>query len=73
MATHSSILVWRVPGTEEPGGLRCTGLQRVDTTGLNRHAHRQEIHTSALLPNAGWSRRGLCRSKVTALMTPAEI
>ena len=29
MATHSSILVWRVPWTEEPGGLQSTGLQRV--------------------------------------------
>ena len=29
MATHSSILAWRIPGTEEPGGLQPTGLQRV--------------------------------------------
>ena len=29
MATHSSILNWRIPGTEEPGGLQSTGLQRV--------------------------------------------
>ena len=29
MATHSSILVWRIPWTEEPGGLRPIGLQRV--------------------------------------------
>ena len=29
MATHSSILAWRVPWTEEPGGLQSTGLQRV--------------------------------------------
>ena len=28
MATHSSILAWRIPGTEEPGGLQSTGLQR---------------------------------------------
>ena len=28
-ATHSSILVWRIPGTEEPGGLQSRGLQRV--------------------------------------------
>ena len=27
MATHSSILAWRVPWTEEPGGLQSTGLQ----------------------------------------------
>ena len=29
MATHSSILAWRVPWTEEPGGLQSTGLQRI--------------------------------------------
>ena len=29
MATHSSMLVWRIPWTEEPGGLQSTGLQRV--------------------------------------------
>ena len=29
MATHSSILPWRVPWTEEPGGLQSSGSQRV--------------------------------------------
>ena len=29
MATHSSILAWRIPWTEEPGGLQSIGLQRV--------------------------------------------
>ena len=29
MATHSSVLVWRIPWTEEPGGLQSVGLQRV--------------------------------------------
>ena len=29
MATHSSILAWRVPRTEEPGGLQSMGSQRV--------------------------------------------
>ena len=29
MATHSSILAWRIPWTEEPGNLQATGLQRV--------------------------------------------
>ena len=29
MATHSSILAWRVPWTEEPGGLQSMWLQRV--------------------------------------------
>ena len=29
MATHSSILAWRIPWTEEPGGLQSMGLQRL--------------------------------------------
>ena len=29
IATHSSILAWRIPWTEDPGGLQSMGLQRV--------------------------------------------
>ena len=29
MATHSTILAWRIPWTEEPGGLQSIGSQRV--------------------------------------------
>ena len=29
MATHSSVLAWRIPGTEEPGGLQSVGSLRV--------------------------------------------
>ena len=29
MATHASVLAWRIPRTEEPGGLQSVGLQRV--------------------------------------------
>ena len=32
MATHSSILAWRTPGTEELGGLQPRGSHRVETT-----------------------------------------
>ena len=40
MATHSSILAWRIPQTEEPGGLQSMGSQRVryDCT-TNTHTH----------------------------------
>ena len=38
MATHSSILAWRIPCTEEPGNLQSMGSQELDTTqGLNHH------------------------------------
>ena len=32
MATHSSILAWKIPWTEEPGGLQSMESQRVDFT-----------------------------------------
>ena len=32
MANHSSILAWKIPWTEEPGGLQSMGLQESDTT-----------------------------------------
>ena len=32
MATHSSILAWRTPWTEQPGGLQSIGSQELDTT-----------------------------------------
>ena len=38
MATHSSILVWRIPWTEEPGGLQSMGSQKVR---LNRATKQQ--------------------------------
>ena len=31
MATHSSILAWKIPGTEEPGVLQSMGLKELDT------------------------------------------
>ena len=32
MVTHSSVLAWRIPQTEEPGGLQSTGSQKSDMT-----------------------------------------
>ena len=32
MATHSSILAWEIPRTEEPGGLQYVGLQKTSDT-----------------------------------------
>ena len=40
MATHSSILGWRIPGTEKPGGLQSIGSQRVGHDGSDlAHVH----------------------------------
>ena len=55
MATHSSILAWRIPWTEEPGGLQPVGLQ--SCTRLKRLSK----HT-CILPRPGWAiLRAACR------------
>ena len=43
MATHSNILAWRVPWTEEPGGLQSIGSQRVGHNRIGRHTHENEV------------------------------
>ena len=43
MAAHSSILAWRTPWTEEPGGLQSMGLQRVRHDCANTHTHTHKF------------------------------
>ena len=46
MATHSSILAWRTPWTEEPGGLQSLGSQRVGHDGVaDTHTHTHLLKT----------------------------
>ena len=45
MATHSSILAWRITWTEEPGGLQSMGLQRVGSDSVIKRVH---THTYTL-------------------------
>ena len=53
-ATHSSILAWRIPWTDEPGGLQSTGSKGLDMMGLrDYHFHisivlSYEFHTNLL-------------------------
>ena len=42
MATHSSVLAWRIPGTGEPGGLLSVGLHRVGHDWSNSSSSRLE-------------------------------
>ena len=37
METHSNILAWRIPWTEEPGGLQSTDLQRIGHDRATEH------------------------------------
>ena len=43
MATHSSIVAWRIPWTEELGGLQSMGLQRVGNN-LVTNTHRDDLY-----------------------------
>ena len=54
MATHSSILAWEIPWTEEPGGLQSMGWKELDTTEQPTHVHacthtHTHTHTLGLL------------------------
>ena len=43
MATHSSILAWRIPQTEEPGRLQSIGLQRLGHTHILLLEQRSKV------------------------------
>ena len=48
ITTHFSILAWRLPGTEEPGGLQSMGVQRIKhnlrvNNNNNRHQNNKMI------------------------------
>ena len=46
MATHSSILAWKSPGTGEPGGLPSMGCTESDTTEATQQQRQQHYDTS---------------------------
>ena len=57
MATHSSVLAWRIPGTGEPGGLPSMGSHRVghDWSDLAAAATSVYINKTFVLPNICFS------------------
>ena len=55
MATHSSILAWRIPWTEEPGGLQSMGSQRVGHDRVTKHKHKEVEKTPFRSHNHGFS------------------
>ena len=52
MATHSSVLAWRIPGTEEPGGLPSMGSHRVGHNWSDLAAAAATVHIS--IHEAAW-------------------
>ena len=63
MATHSSVLAWRIPGTEEPGGLLSMGSQRV------RH-NWSDLAAAAACINSYFLRKWKSLSRVRLCVTP---
>ena len=53
VATHSSILAWEIPWTEEPGGLQSMGSQRAghDLVIEQEHDHRPQLTYSMVKSN----------------------
>ena len=58
MATHSSILFWRISWTEEPGELQSMGLQRVRHDQAHTHTHTH-THSEEVDRIGGCSWKGL--------------
>ena len=53
MATHSSILAWRIPWTEESSGLQSMGSQRVRHNWVTKHTHSVRNWSSFMLLHVG--------------------
>ena len=49
MATHSSVLAWRIPGMGEPGGLLSMASHRVNMTEATQQQQQQQIPRASLV------------------------
>ena len=65
MATHSSILAWRIPWTEKPGGLQFMGSRRV-RTGLERLGTHTCTHLEPYVKF--YSRTDFCYQKTNGFL-----
>ena len=64
IGTHSRILAWRIPRTEEPSGLQCIISQRVDTTErLIQQEQQQQGYTQQNLGNKKFYRKKKIQKK----------
>ena len=63
MATHSSVLAWRIPGTGEPGGLPSMGLHRVGHDWIDLAAAAAATHLKK------WTLRGLETDRIAQPLT----
>ena len=84
MATHSSILAWWIPGTEEPGGLQSTGSQRIGHNWSDL-AHMHSCSGGKRMGEQNLFSRGSCplsktsdlllrlRTELVSLMRPLQV
>ena len=49
MVTHSSILAWKIPWTEGPGGLQSKGFQRVGQDWATKHIGTQKFYNNVTI------------------------
>ena len=64
MATHSGIFAWKIPWTEEPGGLQPWGHKKSDTTEATEHEHVGDSDNEKLTTLLLWLVFGLCPSAI---------
>ena len=78
MATHSSVLAWRIPGTEEPGGLPSNGLHRVRhdwsdvAAAAAAAADAGDIRNMGSIPESGRSPGGGQQLRYSCLQNPTD-
>ena len=62
MATYSNILAWRIPWTEEPGGLQSMGLQRVRHNGMTEHMPTWPVFSHLCASNISTTKSNLAKA-----------
>ena len=67
MATHSSILAWRIPWTEDPGGLQSMGSQESDMT-QRLHHHHHHYGCAGVLLCTGFSAVATSRATLVTVL-----
>ena len=74
MATHSSVLAWRIPWTEEPGGYSPRGSQRVEHSTKSPEPVQREVRGArALLATSPKSAKALKPKRSVDLVCPRSL
>ena len=79
MATHSSVLAWRIPRTEEPVGCRLWGRTESDITDATQQQHRYQKKEGLQIPEVAllqsWNKttyQGLCSQRDNTQQFPTK-